>query len=506
MTSIFKATAILGSSSVLSILLGIASCKVLASVLEPSGYGYYGLLQSFVTVTSLLSGMGMATGLVRLGATSAAEGNRAEMSALCGGAWLLFIGLVTPIMAVVLIVFWAPIGRWALGSTEHSSAVLLMGIATWFTVATNVQTGILNAWHRVEALATYSVVCSVLNAGSSVIAVWMWGAKGIVPAVIAAAIGSWAASRYFLRRSQLLSSDRTTFREKMIAARKLLSFGVPFTASVLAGNGVQLAMPMVVVHLLSTEGVGYYKATVAISVGYLGFLITAMTQDYYPRISAVKNRPLAMVALINEQQRLIMLLAGPVILCTLALVSQIIPIIYSRHFLPAVEILEWQLIGDLFKLSSWTLSFAILARCKTYVYFLTEMVFGVISLCMTWLAVHLFGIAGLGISFFAIYVVYYVTVWFILRREIPISWTAYNRNLMLALLAVALTIRVLPSTPLAAHRTLLALALAVAFGIYSLRMLWAEYNAEDRHDKQPGSPPLQACAATQAASTTSLPV
>src|ERR1019366_3394038 len=123
MTSIFKATAILGSSSVLSIILGVASCKVLASVLEPSGYGYYGLLQSFVTVTSLLSGMGMATGLVRLGATSAAEGNRAEMSALCGGAWLLFIGLVTPVMAVVLILFWAPIGRLALGSTEHSGAV-----------------------------------------------------------------------------------------------------------------------------------------------------------------------------------------------------------------------------------------------------------------------------------------------------------------------------------------------------------------------------------------------
>jgi antigen flippase len=506
MKSIFKATALLGSSSIVSILVGVLSCKVLASVLEPSGYGYYGLLQSFVTVASLLAGMGLATGLVRFGATSAAEGNRAAMSALCGGAWLLFIGIVTPMMFGVLILFWVPISRLALGSTQHSSAILLMGIAIWFTVAMNVQTGILNAWHRVGALAQYSVVCSVLNAATTIVAVWIWGAKGVAPAVIASAIGGWATSRYFLYRNELTSPVRTTFREKMVAARKLLWFGLPFTASVLAGNGMQLAMPMVVVHLLSTEGVGYYKATVAISVGYLGFLITAMTQDYYPRISAVKNKPEAMVSLINEQQRLIMLLAGPMILFTLALVSYIIPLIYSRHFLPAVGILEWQLIGDLFKLSSWTISFAILARCKTHVFFLTEAIFGVLSLCTTWLSVHLFGISGLGISFFATYVIYYATVWIILRRELPLFWTTYNKYLALAVLAIALTIRILPSTPLASHRTLLALGLATAFGIYSCCMLWAEYSSQACHEDKPDVPSLKACAATQAASTNVLPV
>ena len=68
MKSSFRATALLSSSSIVSILVSLASAKVMALCIQPEGYGYYGLLQSFVAVASLLAGMGMATGLVRIGA------------------------------------------------------------------------------------------------------------------------------------------------------------------------------------------------------------------------------------------------------------------------------------------------------------------------------------------------------------------------------------------------------------------------------------------------------
>ena len=52
MKSIFRATAILSSSSIISIFLSLITAKVLALYLQPEGYGYYGLLQSFVAVSS----------------------------------------------------------------------------------------------------------------------------------------------------------------------------------------------------------------------------------------------------------------------------------------------------------------------------------------------------------------------------------------------------------------------------------------------------------------------
>jgi len=235
---------------------------------------------------------------------------------------------------------------------------------------------------------------------------------------------------------------------------------------------------MIVVHLLNAEGVGYYKAATAISVGYLGFLVTAMTQDYYPRVSAVKDRPHALVSLINEQHRFVMLLAVPAILGTLALLPYLVPLVYSPRFMPVVGILEWQLIGDIFKFSSWTISFAILARCKPSIFFLAESTSGIFTLLTTWLAVRLLGLQGLGIGFLVSTILYYAVVWFILRRDLQFAWTAYNRRLILIASTAALLVRILTWTPLARFRTIFALFLSASFAAYSLRVLWNDYHVE----------------------------
>ncbi len=476
MKSIFRATAILSGSSLISLCVGLVSAKVLALILQPAGYGYYGLLQSFVGVATLVSGLGMATGMVRLGARAAARNEHAKMASLQSGAWLLFLGLGCASLSTIFI-FRVTLSRWALGTPDHGWTIILMGVALLFTVAGNIQMGTLNAYHRVGALAKYAVVNTLGGALITIGAVVTWHSAGIVPAVIAGAIVTWAASRYFLHREVRRERVRQSRQEIFHSAWELLRFGGPFTTSVLVGAGVQLALPMVVVHLLNPESVGYYKAAAAISVGYLGFLVTAMGQDYYPRASAVSDQPEALVKLINDQHRLVMLIAAPIILGMLALVPIIVPIVYSAKFSPAVEILEWQLIGDLFKFSSWTIGFAILARCSTSVYFLTESIGGLATLLTTWLFVRWFGLSGLGISFLATYVIYYVAASVIIRREIPLTWTTGNKRMMIGGVMAALVVRILPYTRFSHFRTPIALVLAMAIGIPSLFILWREFMA-----------------------------
>lgn len=476
MKSIFRATALLSGSSVASILLSLVSTKILASILQPAGYGYYGLLLSVLSVASLVAGMGMTSGLTRLGAARASEGDHLFLANLRAGAWLL-CGALGLILIAILAVFRRPVSSWALGSPDHEIALLMVGVSTWFAIAIGVQNGILNAYHRVEALAAYGVVNSFVNASASISCVLLWRQNGVVPAVVAASIASWLASCWFLWRNVKSSPLRVSLGGALRSARSLLSFGIPFTASSAIGSGIQLALPILVLHLLNTEAVAYYKAAAAISVGYLGFLVTAMGQDYYPRLSAVREKPASMLTLIHEQYRLVMLLVVPMILGTLALVPYLVPLVYSRRFILTVDVLEWQLIGDLFKFSSWTMAYAVLARCKPSVYFCVESIGGLVTLGTAWLGVRMFGLVGLGIGFLVSYAIYYVAVRTILRRELPFRETVGNRSLLLAGMGAALVIRMLPSTRFAGCRTAVALALAIGFGCYSLRVLCREYLA-----------------------------
>jgi PST family polysaccharide transporter len=476
MKSIVRATAILSGSSVITIFLGLASAKILALLLQPSGYGYYGLLQSVVAVATLFTGMGIATGIVRQAAGAASRNDEEAVSNIRNGAWTLF-WVLGGISLLVMILFRGPLSR--LGGLNEPAIMPIIAIAVLFTVATNIQTGILNSHHRVEALATYAIGNAVLGAGITIAAVLIFHFHGVVPAVIGGAMASWAVSGVLLRRQIGRSASRFFRRETLESAWSLLRFGGPFTASTMVGTGVQLALPIMIVHLLNTESVGYYKAASAIAVGYLGFLVTAMGQDYFPRISALRANPKALIQLINEQHRLVMLLAAPMILCTLALVPYLIPVVYSRKFLPASEILEWQLIGDLFKFSSWTMSFAILARCKSSMYFLTESIGGVTTLVTAWVGVRLFGLPGLGIASLVMFVIYYAVTWTVIRREIPLKWTAANKKMMLAAVLAAAVIRALPATRFANWRTPVALVLALAAGIFSMATLWNDHKTRN---------------------------
>lgn len=479
MKSIFRSTAILSGGSIVTIGVGLVSAKVMASILQPAGYGYYGLLQSFVGLTGLVAGLGMSTGLVRLGAAPVASNDQAAIAGLRRGAWLLFGGMGA-ITATLLVIFRRPLGLWVLGFADDGETLALMALPILLTVAASIQSGTLNAYHRVKALANVAVVSAVFGGGSAIACVLLWHARGIVPAVISASVVSLAVSSFFIVREVGPIPSAGHRQSRWNGAWSLFRFGGPYTASMLVGSGVQLAMPILVLHLLNTESVGYYRAAAAISVNYLGFLITAMGQDYYPRVSAVRDEPESLVPLMNEQHRLVMLLAVPMILGTLALVPYLVPLVYSSKFAPAVAILEWQLIGDIFKFSSWTMSFVVLARCSSFTYFLIEGIGGVIALATAIPAVRWLGLPGLGISFLATYVLYYFVVWIVVRGQIPLRWTANNKRMLLIAVAAAIIVRLLPATRLEYLRTPLALIFAAVAGISSVVTIYREFVGPNR--------------------------
>jgi PST family polysaccharide transporter len=342
------------------------------------------------------------------------------------------------------------------------------------TVASYIQVNTLNAYHRIKALALCGAWGRILGALFAIIPILIWGRRAVVPAVVMAAAGGWLASNRFLKKEVGRVNVRASFRGACAGARSLLKIGVPYIGSVALSKGASLVLPIVVVHMLGTAGVGYYRAASAVAVTYLGFLITAMSQDYFPRISAVSHNLDVLRHVVNEQQRLVLLLAVPMILGMLAVVPYAVPLVYSPKFRPAIELLEWSLIGDVFRLSSLTISIVILARCSGKALLFTEALLAVSTLGTSWLGIRWFGLPGLGMAFLLTYVIYYVAAWVIVRRETGLRFSRSNVQLLWAAISAAVLVRVLPYTPLAAFRTPVALALAAVASVWSLAALSRE--------------------------------
>lgn len=483
MRSVLRATAILASSSVVSVLAGIASAKMLALMVGPTGLGLLGLMQSVIGIGGMVAGLGFGTAVIRLAARAVGEQDVGRAQVLSWAAQK-----ATAVLGVVAVCVFAlvrePFAEWFLGNSEFAHQVPLLGIAVALTLGTGIRTSVLNGFHRVGALARFGILNSVLGAGVAVAVVWIGGERGIVHAVLGTAVVGWLVSLWLMQTEVAPLTPRPDGVAIRKSLRALLGLGLPYMASGLFGAGVHLALPFLVLHMLDTSSVGFYRAAVAISTGYLGFLLSAMAQDYYPRIAAATGDLNQLSALLNQQIALVTLLLVPIILVAQVLTRFLVPLFYSPSFAPAAAILEWQLIGNLFKLWSWTMSFIVLARSRSSVYLATEVAGGVLIVVASWVGLRMFGLAGAGIGFLGAYVAYFALVWSVMSRDLHLSVSRQNLSLMLSALAASLLLLLLPRLGPPAVGLPVGLTIAVTMGVGSLALLWR------RAQQQEPAPPL----------------
>src|SRR5207245_5144347 len=89
------------------------------------------------------------------------------------------------------------------------------------------------------------------------------------------------------------------------------------------------------------------------------------------------------------------------------------------------------------------MAYVILARSSSLTYFCIELICGLAIFLTSWAGMRWFGLSGLGIAFIVTYIVYYLVVWFILKRDIGLIWTVKNKRLMLIAVTAAVVILIL---------------------------------------------------------------
>ncbi len=151
---------------------------------------------------------------------------------------------------------------------------------------------------------------------------------------------------------------------------------------------------------LGADSLGCYTAAWTISVTYVGLILAAMATDYYPRLAAIIQDHQAVNVLVNQQTEVALAISGPIFLAVLALMPWIVEIFFSAKFAAAVEVLRWQVLGDVLKITSWPLGFIMLAAAAGRTLIVSDAIAILIFVVLTVGLLPLLGLAAAGISFF----------------------------------------------------------------------------------------------------------
>lgn len=464
--TILRSSSIIGGAQVINVISGLIKMKAAAMLLGPTGVGLIGLYINLMQTAATVSALGLGNVGTRQIATSHAEGG--EIAVGRTRRALFWMTLVLAIFGGGL--FWL-ISDWIahalLKDSIKASDLTWLSLGVGLTVAAGSQGALLTGLRRVSDLAWVTIGAGASAALFGIIALWLWGSSGITAMVIAAPVATFLLGHIFVSRLGSPKGAMASLPEMSREWRVMARLGFAFMVSGVITLLGQLAVRTLVQRELGPEALGQFQAAWAIGMTYLGFVLAAMGTDYYPRLSAAIGDPVAASQLVNEQTEVALLLCAPVLLTVLGLAPWVIALLYSAEFGPALDILRWQILGDILKVISWPLGFVLLARGAGNTFILTETLGMGTFVLGVMFGLPMIGVTATGVSFLALYAVYLPLVWWFGGRMIGFQWKKAVIHHGLALMVAAAMVMII------AHFSdilggLLGISLAIAFGLHSL--------------------------------------
>lgn len=394
---ILKSSSIVGGAQAISLLVGMVRTKMVAVLLGPAGVGLVGLYTSAIDLVKTVAALGISSSGVR--EVAEAVGSQDYERIGCTIRVLRRTCWVTGFLGWGLTVALArPLSRWTFGNTDHAWPLAVLGLTLLLGSVSGGQSALIQGSRRIGDLARLQIIGVVVGTVNS-IALYAWlGQKGIVPVLLVSAACSLGFSWWF-SKCVPVPIARISWHETAKKARRLLIVGLSFMWSGLLAAAVALATRALILRSYGTEGNGFYQSAWGISGMFAGFIISAMSTDFYPRLTAVAKDNAELNRLVNEQIEIGVLLALPGLLATMVFSPLVINIFYSAKFIAAVPLLPWFVLGITGRIVSWPIGMILLAKAETRWFAFTESIFWTIQITLTYLCIKWFGLVGAAVAF-----------------------------------------------------------------------------------------------------------
>jgi O-antigen/teichoic acid export membrane protein len=474
--SLIKSMLIVGSARVVNILISIVRIKVLAVLLGPSGVGLLSVYNSLLDMVQKTAGLGMGSSGLREIAYS--RGDEATLSRV---RRVLFAAHLIQ-GALAMIAVWLlreRIAIWLFGDTARTMEVGLIGIAILITLLFCTQTTLLQGLRKIGDLGRIAVFGDFFSTLVCLAAVWLQGENGLILFILVQPLAGVLIALHYTRHLPKPTAARLSLFETWDVWKPMAKLGAAFMLGGLATAATLLLVRGRISQELGLDAVGYFAAAWGITMIYLGFLLGAMRTDYYPRLIEVIHDKVAAVQLINDQTQLGLAIIGPGLLLLIGLAPWVITLLYSAQFDPAVTLLQWQTVGNVFKIASSALGLSIVAAGKAMTFFFVELSFNIVFFGMVFVLMPHFGLEATAYAFIVGYLVHMIMVYLLARRTLGFRWQSFSVSLLALHTSLGVALLVLALTaPLVA--AIASPILAAATGLFGLRIVLSKVGKHGR--------------------------
>ena len=403
-------------STLVKMLAGFVSVKVVAVIIGPSGVALLGQLSNFSAII-----MSIATGGITVGVTKYVAQYKDEATSIesyIGTA--VKITLFFSVLCGLFLIFGSSyLSSKILLDTKYNFVFVVFGITLVFYTSNTLLMAIINGFKQFNLYVKISIISSIVGLALSLILVISFGVNGALLNAVTSQSLVFIIAFIIAKRANLtcLSFDNLWSKFNKEKAAQYFRFSLMALTSSLTVPVSQLIIRGFIIKNFSIQDAGYWEGINRLSNMYLMIITSSFGVYYLPKLSEIVN-----VEILKKEIKTAYKVIIPCLLVGLTGVYFgrfiIINILFSAEFYEMHNLFLWKVIGDFLKISSWLIAYLMHAKAMTKLFIATEISFSAFYICMAFFFGNLIGLQGIVLGYAINYAVYFVFVWLLVYRVV----------------------------------------------------------------------------------------
>lgn len=401
---ILKALGIFGGMQGILILCSLVRVKLIALFIGSEGVGLFSIFNNTIDLYRELTQLNIQQSAIR---DVARNNNSTYLSTIAHivTRWSWILGVAGAFLLLISSPF---LSRYCFGKPDYTIAFASLSVVIFMQA---IQTGyliIMQGTENLTKLVKTQLWSAVVSVTLCAPLYFYLGIDSVIPSLIIHVIVSLISS-YIFRVHVPKASPVPTTREVLSKGKTFIRLGIYLTISSFAGLLADFIFKSWLNVTASTMIVGLYTAGFTIVNRYVGMVFTAISMEYYPRLSRIIHSPEDVKFHVSHEITIALLVLTPLILFFIPMSEFIVRILYSDEFMTIVPFIAVAVIGTLYRAVSWCFAFVILAKGDGKIYVVTEILSGVLFLILNIYTYTHYGLEGMGYAYTLWYLLYFVS-------------------------------------------------------------------------------------------------
>jgi O-antigen/teichoic acid export membrane protein len=407
-----KVSSLNAVSTLIKMITGLVSVKVVAAIIGPAGIALLGQLNNFSTITLGVSSGGINAGMTKY--ISEFSSSRKKYLLFLGtGYWItIFFSILT---SIVLIFGAGYFAKHILLDEKYKFVFYFFGATIILYALNALLISVINGFKEYKKYIIANILGSIVGLIFSVLLSVKYGVSGALISVVTFQSIVFLLTLAIIRKSYWFDWRSFTNKFSKMVAGRLGHYSMMALVSAIVVPSSQLIIRSYIRDNQSITSAGLWEGINRISVMYLLVITTSLSVYYLPRLAELRSNQEIRKEIYGVYKLIIPLLIAATIVIYI-LRKFIIQLLFTREFAGMQELFGFQLIGDIFKMAGWILGYLMIAKAMTKTYITMEFVSYTGQVVFSCGFVSLYGTIGATIGYAVGNLLYFIIMLIIFRK------------------------------------------------------------------------------------------